>query len=116
LAGFLIFRKPVFLNKTKLGVKNVCTDPRAPRVLISDKMNKLAEDIFRKKGVEVDVKSGLTPDELRAIIKDYDGLAIRSSTTVTPEIIAAANGNLKVIGAPGLAWTTWTSRPRRRRA
>lgn len=76
--------------------------PRAPRVLISDKMNKLAEDIFRKKGVEVDVKSGLTPDELRAIIKDYDGLAIRSSTTVTPDIIAAANGHLKVIGRAGI--------------
>jgi D-3-phosphoglycerate dehydrogenase len=74
----------------------------APRVLISDKMNKLAEDIFRNKGVEVDVKTGLKPEELKDIIKNYQGLAIRSSTTVTPEIIAAANGNLKVIGRAGI--------------
>ncbi len=76
--------------------------PNAPRVLISDKMNKLAEDIFRNKGVEVDVKTGLKPEELKEIIKNYQGLAIRSSTTVTPEIIAASNGNLKVIGRAGI--------------
>ncbi len=72
-----------------------------PKVLISDKMNKLAEDIFRARGVEVDVKTGLKPDELKAIIGEYDGLAIRSSTTVTPEIIEAAK-NLKVVGRAGI--------------
>ena len=35
-----------------------------PKVLISDKMNKLAEDIFKARGVDVDVKTGLKPDEL----------------------------------------------------
>ncbi len=72
-----------------------------PKVLISDKMNKLAEDIFRARGVEVDVKTGLKPDELKAIIGQYDGLAIRSSTTVTPEILEAAT-NLKVVGRAGI--------------
>ncbi len=72
-----------------------------PKVLISDKMNGLAEDIFKQKGVEVDVKTGLKPEELIAIIGDYDGLAIRSSTTVTPEVLAAAK-NLKVIGRAGI--------------
>lgn len=72
-----------------------------PKVLISDKMNKLAEDIFRARGVEVDVKTGLKPDELKAIIGEYDGLAIRSSTTVTPEILDAAT-NLKVVGRAGI--------------
>lgn len=72
-----------------------------PKVLISDKMNKLAEDIFKARGVEVDVKTGLKPDELKAIIGNYDGLAIRSSTTVTPEILEAAP-NLKVIGRAGI--------------
>ncbi len=71
------------------------------RVLISDKMNKLAEDIFKQKGVEVDVITGKTPEELKAMIGQYDGLAIRSSTTVTPEILAAAT-NLKVIGRAGI--------------
>ena len=72
-----------------------------PKVLISDKMNKLAEDIFKARGVDVDVKTGLKPDELKAIIGDYDGLAIRSSTTVTPEILEAAT-NLKVVGRAGI--------------
>lgn len=64
-------------------------------------MNKLAEDIFRAKGVEVDVKTGLKPEELIAIIGEYDGLAIRSSTTVTADVLAAAK-NLKVIGRAGI--------------
>lgn len=72
-----------------------------PKVLISDKMNSLAEDIFKKKGVEVDIKTGLKPDELKAIIGEYDGLAIRSSTKVTSDILEAA-GNLKVIGRAGI--------------
>ena len=72
-----------------------------PKVLISDKMNKLAEDIFKARGVEVDVKTGLKPDELKAIIGQYEGLAIRSSTTVTPEILEAAT-NLKVVGRAGI--------------
>lgn len=72
-----------------------------PKVLISDKMNKLAEDIFKARGVEVDVKTGLKPDELKAIIGEYDGLAIRSSTTVTAEILEAAT-NLKVVGRAGI--------------
>jgi len=72
-----------------------------PKVLISDKMNPLAEEIFRARGVDVDVKTGLKPDELKAIIGAYDGLAIRSSTTVTPEILSAAT-NLKVVGRAGI--------------
>ena len=72
-----------------------------PKVLISDKMNPLAAEIFAKKGCEVIEKSGMTPEELIAEIPNYDGLAMRSSTTVTPEILAAAK-NLKVIGRAGI--------------
>ena len=72
-----------------------------PKVLISDKMNSLAAEIFEKSGVEVDVKPGMTPEELKACIGEYDGLAIRSSTTVTEEILAAAT-NLKVVGRAGI--------------
>lgn len=71
------------------------------KVLISDKMHPLAEEIFTKKGVEVDIKPGMSPEELAACIGVYDGLAIRSSTTVTPEILKAAK-NLKVIGRAGI--------------
>ncbi|WP_445681289.1 phosphoglycerate dehydrogenase [Radicibacter daui] len=74
-----------------------------PKVLISDKMSPRAAEIFRERGVEVDEKTDLTPDQLKAIIGEYDGLAIRSATKVTAEILAAAGkGNLKVIGRAGI--------------
>ena len=72
-----------------------------PRVLISDKMDPNAARIFRERGFEVDEITGKTPDELIAIIGDYDGLAIRSSTKVTKAILAAAT-NLKVVGRAGI--------------
>jgi len=72
-----------------------------PKVLISDKMDPRAAQIFRERGVEVDEITGKTKDELIAMIGDYDGLAIRSSTKVTKDVIAAAK-NLKVIGRAGI--------------
>lgn len=72
-----------------------------PKVLISDKMDPKAAQIFRERGVEVDEITGKTPDELKAIIGNYDGLAIRSSTKVTKEILEHAT-NLKVIGRAGI--------------
>lgn len=74
---------------------------KKPKVLISDKMHPLAAEIFTKKGCDVVEKSGMTPEELIAEIPNYDGLAMRSSTTVTPEVLAAAK-NLKVIGRAGI--------------
>jgi D-3-phosphoglycerate dehydrogenase len=72
-----------------------------PKVLISDKMDPNAERILRERGCDVDVITGKTPEELKAIIGQYDGLAIRSATKVTQEIIDAAT-NLKVIGRAGI--------------
>ena len=72
-----------------------------PKVLISDKMDPKAAQIFRERGVEVDEITGKTRDELIAIIGDYDGLAIRSSTKVTKDVLAAAT-NLKVVGRAGI--------------
>jgi D-3-phosphoglycerate dehydrogenase len=71
------------------------------RVLISDKMDPRAAAIFRDRGIHVDEKPGLTPDELAAIIGDYDGLAIRSATKVTKAILDTA-GRLKVVGRAGI--------------
>ncbi len=75
--------------------------PEKPRVLISDKMDPNAERILRENGCDVDVITGKTPDELKEIIGQYDGLAIRSSTKVTQEILDAAT-NLKVVGRAGI--------------
>ncbi|GAA0274969.1 phosphoglycerate dehydrogenase [Alteraurantiacibacter aestuarii] len=72
-----------------------------PKVLIADKMDPNAAKIFEDRGCDVDVITGKTPEELIAIIGQYDGLAIRSSTKVTAEILDAAT-NLKVIGRAGI--------------
>ena len=66
-----------------------------PKVLISDQLSPAAVQIFKDRGVEVDVKVGLSKDELKSIIASYDGLAIRSATKVTADVLAAAT-NLKV--------------------
>lgn len=72
-----------------------------PRVLISDKLSPLAVKIFEERGIETDVKTGLDKEQLAAIIKDYDGLAVRSASKVTEKVIAAAD-RLKVIGRAGI--------------
>ncbi len=72
-----------------------------PKVLVSDKLSPQAVDIFKQNGIEVDVKTGLTPEELKQIIGEYDGLAIRSATKVTREILEAAK-KLKVVGRAGI--------------
>ncbi len=73
----------------------------APRVLIADKLSPAAVEIFRARGVDVDVKTGLSKDELLKIIGDYDGLAVRSATKADKDVIAAAK-NMKVIGRAGI--------------
>ena len=72
-----------------------------PKVLISDELSPRAVEIFSERGIEVDFKVGLKKDELLAIIGDYDGLAVRSATKVTADVIAAAT-KLKVIGRAGI--------------
>ena len=72
-----------------------------PRVLISDKLSPRAKEIFEERGVAVDVKTGMTPDALKACIGDYHGLAIRSATKATADVLAAAT-NMKVIGRAGI--------------
>ncbi|MFQ5624609.1 MAG: phosphoglycerate dehydrogenase [Paracoccaceae bacterium] len=74
-----------------------------PRVLISDKLSDAAIDIFRNNGVEVDFLPaiGKEPEKLAEIIGRYDGLAIRSATEVTADLISRSD-NLKVIGRAGI--------------
>jgi len=71
------------------------------KVLISDKLSPAAVDIFRARGIQADVKAGLSPADLRGIIGEYDGLAIRSATKATKELLDAAT-NLKVVGRAGI--------------
>ncbi len=72
-----------------------------PRVLISDSLSPRAVDIFKERGVEVEVNTKLTPDELKKEIGRFDGLAVRSATKVTKAVLEHA-ANLKVIGRAGI--------------
>jgi D-3-phosphoglycerate dehydrogenase len=76
------------------------------RVLIADKMDPKAAALFRQRGIDVDEKPGISPDELAAIIGGYDGLAVRSSTKVSAAIMDAALPRLKVIGRAGIGVDT----------
>ena len=71
------------------------------KVLISDNLDPIGEKILKDAGLEVDINTGLPPEELKKIIGAYDGLVIRSATKVTEEIIEAAD-NLKVVGRAGI--------------
>src|SRR6266705_317303 len=72
-----------------------------PKVLIADDLSPRAAEIFRARGIEAEVDIGLKPAELARRIAGYDGLAVRSATKVTAELIAAAEA-LKVIGRAGI--------------
>jgi D-3-phosphoglycerate dehydrogenase len=72
-----------------------------PKVLIADKLSPAAVAIFRERGVDADVKTGLTKEELIKIVDQYDGIAIRSATKLTADVLKAAK-NLKVIGRAGI--------------
>ncbi len=74
-----------------------------PKVLISDALSPAAVQIFKDRGIEVDFQPALgkDKDKLAAIIGNYDGLAIRSATKVTPKVLEGAK-NLKVIGRAGI--------------
>ncbi|MBI5561922.1 MAG: phosphoglycerate dehydrogenase [Deltaproteobacteria bacterium] len=71
------------------------------KILISDSMSAKAVEVLKAApGMTCDVITGLKPDELKAKIKDYHALVVRSATKVTAEIIEAAE-NLKVVGRAG---------------
>ena len=70
------------------------------KVLISDNISPKCIEILKGAGLEVDIKVGMKPEELKACIGDYHGLIIRSATKVTSEIIDAAT-SLKVVGRAG---------------
>jgi len=72
-----------------------------PKVLISDELSPRAVALFKERGVETVVSTKLTPDELKQIIGEFDGLAVRSATKVSKPIIDAAK-KLKVIGRAGI--------------
>jgi len=71
------------------------------KILVSDPIAVEGTKRLEEAGFEVDVKTGLAPEELIKIIPEYDGLIVRSATKVTREVIEAAR-ELKAIGRAGI--------------
>ena len=70
------------------------------KVLISDSMSTVAQEIFKKQNIETEIKTGLSEKEIINIISEYEALIVRSATKVTKNIIIAGK-KLKVIGRAG---------------
>ena len=72
------------------------------RVLVSDKLSDEGLAVLvAADGIEFDHRPGLDAGELQKVLPDYDGLIIRSGTTVTRELIEVAD-KLRVIGRAGI--------------
>ena len=71
-----------------------------PKVLVCDSIDSAGIEILSQVA-QVDIKTGLPPEELAAIVPEYDALMIRSGTRVTKEIIDAGV-QLKIIGRAGV--------------
>ncbi|MFM7162722.1 MAG: hydroxyacid dehydrogenase, partial [Planctomycetaceae bacterium] len=72
-----------------------------PRVLITDNLSAAGLKLLRESGLEVDVRSGLTPAQVREALHEADGIVIRSGTTLTPEILTG-QPRLKAIVRAGV--------------
>lgn len=70
------------------------------KVLISDKVAACCKDVLAKQNICVDYKPGMSKDELKAVIKGYDALIVRSATKVTADVFESAT-SLKLVGRAG---------------
>jgi D-3-phosphoglycerate dehydrogenase len=72
------------------------------RVLVTDNLSQRGVDLLRQTpGVEVEIRSKPSPEELKTLLRDMDALIVRSATKVTPDVLAAAP-RLKVVGRAGV--------------
>ncbi len=70
------------------------------KIIITDAVDKKAVGILEDAGFEVDFKPGMPKEEIEKVIKNYNGLIVRSDTQVTPDLIALMD-NMEVIGRAG---------------
>ncbi len=71
------------------------------RVLVAEPISDEAIEYMRKSGLQVDVKVGMSREELIQIVGDYEALIVRSQTKVDADVINAAK-KLKIIGRAGV--------------
>jgi len=71
------------------------------KILVTDPVDPWCIEELRRRGFDVDERYGLTKEQLKQVIGQYDALVVRSRTKVTSEIIEEAR-NLKVIARAGV--------------
>ena len=76
-------------------------DLKISRILISDQTDPSCKSILEENGIQVEVKTGLSKEELKQLVTQYDGLIVRSATKVTADVINTPNCRLKLIGRAG---------------
>ena len=73
------------------------------RVLITEEIDPAGISVLKTRGLDIDIKLGMSEDELAACIGDYDGVIVRSHTQITRKVIEAAGNRLKIIGRAGVS-------------
>ncbi len=73
------------------------------RVLANDGLPQEGIDIFNEAGIEVDTEKK-SPEDLLDVIKEFDGLLVRSATKVTRPVMEAGKNRLKIIGRSGVGY------------
>jgi D-3-phosphoglycerate dehydrogenase len=88
------------VSTERVSVRKAGATPN-PKILIADALSERGGAILKEGGLSVETRTGLSEDELCAIIGGYDGLIVRSATTVTPKVISHAK-KMQVIGRAGV--------------
>lgn len=70
-------------------------------VLLLDNVDPVCEQVFEQRGIKAVRNTNLSPEEVLEEISAYEGIVVRSSTTVSKEVLKAAK-NLKVVGRAGV--------------
>ena len=73
----------------------------SPRILIADELDAAALEVFRRQGLEPEVRTGLAPEALLEAVAEIDALVVRSATKVTRAVLEAAP-HLRVVGRAGI--------------
>src|SRR6516225_12242698 len=72
-----------------------------PRVLANDKLEPQGLDLLRQAGIDIDERSGLKGDALKAALRECDGLIVRSGTQITADLLDDP-GKLRAIVRAGV--------------
>ncbi len=71
------------------------------RVLVADKLEEQGLELLRQAGIELDLRHGLTGNELQDAVRAADGVIVRSATRITAELLESP-GKLRAIVRAGV--------------